>query len=100
MEMRYRTLPHGGEKISMIGMGSSYIHESSDRDIQDTVTLALDRGVNYFDLAAAEEKPFANYGRAFAGRRQEALIQLHFGACYKDGKYGWTQDMATIKSYF
>ena len=27
-EMIYRTLPHGGEQISVIGLGMGYIHEN------------------------------------------------------------------------
>ncbi len=31
--MEYRILPHGGEKISVIGMGSSVIGERSEKEI-------------------------------------------------------------------
>ena len=33
--MDYRTLPHGGEPISVIGLGTSSIQASSEKEIQD-----------------------------------------------------------------
>lgn len=41
--MEYRTLPHGGEKISVIGMGSSVVGEQKEADIIRTVEYALDK---------------------------------------------------------
>lgn len=41
--MEYRTLPHGGEKISVIGMGSSVAGEQKEADIIRTVEYALDK---------------------------------------------------------
>lgn len=32
--MEYRTLPHGGEKISVIGLGMAGIHQSDAREVQ------------------------------------------------------------------
>ena len=32
--MEYRTLPHGGEKISVIGMGSSVVGEQKEAEIK------------------------------------------------------------------
>lgn len=41
--MEYRTLPHGGEKTSVIGMGSSVAGEQKEADIIRTVEYALDK---------------------------------------------------------
>lgn len=49
--MEYRKLPHGEEKISVIGMGSSVVGEQKEEDIIKTVEYALDAGINYFDMA-------------------------------------------------
>ena len=98
--MQYRTLPHGGEQISVIGMGMGSIHEGSESEIEQTVRLALEHGINYFDMAASEGKPYACYARAFAGKRQQIYLQMHFGAVYDNGKYGWTRDLQKIKQTF
>ena len=50
--MEYRMLPHGGEKIGVIGMGSSVVGAQKESDIAKTVRAAFDLGVNYFDMAA------------------------------------------------
>lgn len=96
-QMQYRRLPHGGDNISIIGLGTSSIQAASEREIEETVCYALERGINYFDMASAEAKPFAAYGRALAGNRKEAYFQIHFGANYVTGTYGWTTNLDTIK---
>lgn len=48
-------------------------------------------------MASAESKPFAAYGRALSGRRDQVYFQIHFGADYHTGTYGWTTDLDTVK---
>ena len=57
--MQYRKLPHGEERISVIGLGMGSIHEVSEAEIESTVNLAIENGVNFFDMAASEGKPYA-----------------------------------------
>ena len=95
--MEYRKLPHGDEQISIIGMGNSSLGASGEGEAEKTVTMALENGVNYFDMAAGDAAPFAAYGKALAGCREKAYLQVHFGADYHTGKYGWTQDLEEIK---
>ena len=49
--MQYRKLPHGGEQIGVLGLGSSAIGQAGDKEIEATVAMALENGVNYFDTA-------------------------------------------------
>lgn len=95
--MEYRKLPHGEERISVLGLGTSSIGMSGDKEAQATMTLALENGINYFDMASADAVPFAAFGRALAGQRKNVYFQIHFGADYSEGKYGWTTDLDTIK---
>lgn len=95
--MQYRTLPHGGEKISVIGMGSSVVGAQSEKNIIKTVEYALDHGVNYFDMAGGHAAIFPAYGKALEGRRGDAFLQVHFGANYTTGEYGWTTNLDTVK---
>ena len=99
-DMQYRELPHGGEKISVIGLGMGSIHEGSEAEIEETLKLALESGVNYFDMAASEAKPYPCYARAFEGKRGQVYLQMHFGAVYDSGKYGWTRDLKKIRKTF
>ena len=50
--MLYRKLSHGGEEISVLGLGTSSLHEAG-KDAVKVVEAALEAGVNYIDLAAA-----------------------------------------------
>ena len=95
--MEYRKLPHGEERISILGLGTSSIGMAGEKEIRATVDLALERGVNFFDLASADDAPFPVYGAAMAGVRTQVHFQIHFGANYQSGSYGWTTDLDTIR---
>ena len=95
--MEYRKLPHGPEEISVIGLGTSSIQAASEKEIEETLSYAAAHGVNYFDMGSAEAKPFPVYGRTLAGCRDKVYYQIHFGADYSAGTYGWTTDLDAIK---
>ncbi len=95
--MQYRKLPKGTEQISILGLGTSSIQASSEKEIEEVISLAMENGINFFDMASAEAKPFAAYGRAIAGYREKVYFQIHFGANYENGTYGWTTDLDTVK---
>ena len=97
MGMEYRKLPHGEESLSVIGMGTSSIGMAGEKEIAATVELALESGVNFFDMASADAAPFPVYGQVMAGVRDQVHFQVHFGANYQGGTYGWTTDLDTIK---
>lgn len=99
--MQYRKLPHGTEQISVIGMGMGSIHQNnSEEEIEQVVRLAMESGINYFDMAAPDMKPYICYARAFEGCRAQVYLQMHFGEVYDNGKYGWTRDVKKIKDAF
>lgn len=95
--MDYRKLPHGEEPISILGLGTSSIGAAGEQEIRATVELALEKGINFFDMASADAAPFLAYGKAMAGARDKVYFQVHFGANYQGGTYGWTTDLDTIK---
>ena len=95
--MEYRKLPHGEEQLSILGLGTSSIGMAGEREIEATMELALEQGVNFFDMASADAAPFPAYGRALKGLRDKVYFQIHFGASYQGGTYGWTTDLDTIK---
>ena len=95
--MEYRKLPRGTEEISVIGLGNSSSGEAGAKETEAVVSLSLENGINYFDMASADAAPFPAFGRALAGNRKNVYFQVHFGANYQDGKYGWTTDLDTIK---
>ncbi len=99
--MEYRNLPRGGEKISVLGMGTGGIQNNSDEEIETIIRTAVENGINYFDLCAGAKNVYAPFGRAISGCRDKVMFQLHFGAVYnKKGEYGWSRDLQEIKSTF
>ena len=95
--MKYRVLPHGGEKISIIGMGSSVIGAKPESEIIETVRTAVDNGINFFDMAGGHATIFEAYGKALKGIRDKVYLQVHFGANYTTGEYGWTTNLDEVK---
>ena len=97
--MEYRILPHGGEKISVIGLGAGSL-TGTKQEMADIIDAAIENGINYFDIAPSEQAPFYAYAEAFDGRREKVITQMHFGAVYNSGKYGWTRKLDEIKAQF
>lgn len=96
--MEYRINRKTGDKISVLGMGTSYISEASEKDAVEALLFAHENGINYADLATAGAKTFGYYGKAFAGCRRDMYYQVHFGANYESGEYGWTTNLDKVKS--
>lgn len=95
--MEYRLNKKTGDRISVIGLGTSYIAEVPEKEAVEALLLAHDNGVNYADLATAGAKTFAYYGKAFSDLRKDMLYQVHFGANYETGEYGWTTNLEKIR---
>lgn len=95
--MKYRENKKTGDHISEIGMGTAYIAETEKREAVKTVRRAFEGGINYYDLAAGGGSAFAIFGEALADVRNKVMYQIHFGADYSKGTYGWTLNLDTIK---
>ena len=95
--MEYRRLPHGNELISTIGFGTSYIGGAPEGETEATFELAFEKGINYVDLASGHAETFPRLGNVLPAVRDKVYLQVHFGADYSSGKYGWTTDLEAIK---
>ena len=96
--MEYRINRRTGDRISVLGLGASSIAKAGEKEGVETLRLALENGINYYDLAAGEADCFPYYGAAFADVRHQVLYQIHFGANYVTGKYGWTTKLDAVKA--
>ena len=74
-------------------MGVSAIGARPESEIIATVRSAIARGANFFDLAGGHAAIFPAYGKALQGLREKVYLQVHFGADYTSGEYGWTTDL-------
>lgn len=98
--MEYRALPHGGDKISVIGLGAGSLHESDPVEIERTVEAAIEAGINHFDYVTTNDKPFEPMACAFRRHRDEVHLQVHLGADYRGHAYAWTTDPDVAISEF
>lgn len=48
-------------------------------------------------MAAEHATVFPAYGKALEGCRKKAMLQVHFGADYTTGAYGWTTNLDKVK---
>lgn len=97
--MEYRINQRTKDKISVIGIGTGYISDTAEKEAMAALELAYENGINYMDLASAGAKSFGYVGKAFASVRKDMLYQIHFGAYYETGQYGWTTKLDTIKRW-
>ncbi|MBQ1476975.1 MAG: aldo/keto reductase [Erysipelotrichaceae bacterium] len=95
--MRYRINRKTGDAVSEIGLGSAYIKDAGREEGVRILKRAYEGGINYYDLAAGHGEAFPLYGEAFKDVREKIFYQIHFGAEYSKGEYGWTLDLDTIK---
>ncbi len=99
--MEYRRLPHAvdDKKISVIGLGLGGIHQTDPAEIEATVKKAIDHGINFFDCGFGGAATIRPLGKAIQGRREEIVLEMHFGAVYNEqGEYGWSRDLNEIKA--
>jgi len=95
--MKYRINRKTGDHISEIGIGSSYMFGAGMAEAIRALRCAVEGGINYFDLAAGDGKTFPIYGEALHDVRKDIFFQIHFGADYSGGTYGWSLNLNTIK---
>ena len=95
--MRYRINQKTQDKISEIGLGSAYMPQTPLKEAIPALRRAYEGGINYYDLAAGDGKAFPMYGEAFSDVRKSILYQIHFGADYSKGTYGWSLNLDTVK---
>ncbi len=95
--MKYRINKRTGDRISEIGFGSAYLFEAGMAEGVRALETAVEGGINYFDLAAGDAKAFPIWGAALSPVRKRLLFQIHFGADYSKGSYGWSLELEDVK---
>ncbi len=98
--VQYREMPHGGAKISTIGIGASALHESDIRDIEQLLVYAADRGINLIDTVMSDFAPSEGISRGLQGRRDKFFTQMHIGVAYPGNTYTRTRDINQVQAGF
>jgi len=76
-----RTLGKTGEKLSMIGFGGIVVMDESPDASANLVSEAVDRGINYFDIAPSYGNAQERLGPALAPYRKNVFL-----ACKTEGR--------------
>ncbi len=76
-----RTLGKTGEQLSMIGFGGIVVMNETTGEASNIVAEAVDRGVNYFDVAPSYGNAQERLGPALAPYRSHCFL-----ACKTDGR--------------
>ena len=95
--MEYRINRKTGDKISVLGMGTSAIAMAEEKEAAKTLEKAFEEGINYYDMATSHGSCFQVFGKVMRDVREKIFYQIHFGADYTKGAYGWTTDLETVK---
>lgn len=74
-----RALGRTGERISIIGFGGLSLRAEEQGIVNESVAFALDRGVNYFDVAPAYGDAEEKMGIALEGKRNKVFLSCKTG---------------------
>lgn len=75
--MEYRVNWRTGDRISAIGLGTSYIAESDEKTAIEALIYAYEHGINYADLATAGAKATV-WMRIATGKRIRRMVCCSF----------------------
>ena len=98
--MEYRKLPHGDEQISIIGLGNSSLGALGEAEAEKTVAMAVENGINYFDMAAGDATPFPRLWPSCFRLPGQSVLQVHLvritAAGNMAGRWTWTKSSARL----
>lgn len=90
--IEYRRLGKTGLKVSVLGVGAEYLKKLSSETIMQIFNLAMDEGINYFDLVWSFPSIIQGLKQALESQHKEVNIAFHLGSCIENGKYLRSRD--------
>ncbi|HUU53832.1 MAG TPA: aldo/keto reductase [Armatimonadota bacterium] len=83
--MKRRVLGRTGEELSILGMGGIVVSELEQAEANRIVAEAVDRGVNYFDVAPSYGDAEERLGPALEPYRKDVFLACKTGSRDRDG---------------
>jgi len=80
-----RLLGKTGEKISIVGYGGLALRHVKQPEVNESVAFAIERGINYFDVAPAYGDAEEKLGIALQGKRNKVFLSCKTGKRDKKG---------------
>lgn len=84
-KLERRALGRTGEKLSIIGFGGMYVKDATTKEAADRVAEAIDRGVNYFDVAPSYGNAEDMLGPALEPHRKGVFLACKTTERSKEG---------------
>ncbi len=97
--MEYRQLGKTCLKVSVIGIGAEHLKSLQAEEISQIIDLALDEGINYFDLVWSLPNITEGFKQSLRSHNAKAHIAFHLGSCVSNGKYKRSRDPAECEKY-
>ena len=91
--MKYRELGNTGLLVSEIGFGPEWM-KGTPEETRAIAEACREGGVNLLDCWMSDPHIRDNLGYAMRGHTDEWIVQGHLGACWIDGQYERSRDLA------
>jgi len=98
--LKYNTIGSSGLEASVIGLGTEFLYDASEKTIDETVNTAIDRGVNVLDMVVPSASMREKVGRAIKGKRDKLIIHGHIGSTDLNKQFDVSRHLPTVKKYF
>lgn len=98
--MKYREIGKTGLQGSVIGLGCEHLDGAPYAQVQETISAAIDGGINLFDVFMPGKDVRENIAKAMGKQRNNILVQGHIGSTDVNQAYDISRDMPTVKRYF
>ncbi len=98
--MEFRELGKTGLQVSVIGLGCENLDGKPYSQVEETINVALENGVNILDVFMPGKEIRENIARALGDRRKRVVIQGHIGSTDIRQQYDISRDMPTVRRYF
>ena len=100
--MIYRDIGKTGLKAGIIGLGCEYFDTAKIPydQMKATIDVALDNGVNVFDIFMPGTEIRESIAKALGPRRKDVIIQGHIGSTSANKQYDISRDVPTAQKYF
>jgi len=97
--MEYRQLGKTSLKVSLIGIGAEHLKNLSAEEIRQIIHLALNKGINYFDLVWSLPNIIEGFQQALQNQNANTHIAFHLGSCISNGQYKRSRNPAECEKY-
>lgn len=98
--MEYRELGKTGRQVSTIGLGCENLDGKPYAQVNETIEIALEHGINILDVFMPGKEIRENIAKSLGNRRNQVMIQGHIGSTDVRQQYDISRDMPTVQRYF